>query len=520
MNKRRLRYAPPRGPVAIAPKAWGQEYEIYLPPVGVNKTLYTEEGPYAVVSIEGPLSQRDTHFEDSYESIRARVASALESGQPAVCLRISSPGGDFVGCLELSRELRAMAEAAAKPLVAFADKEALSAAYAIATAAERIIATETASLGSIGVWAPRIDVTAQDTMMGVKVVIAASGIAKSDRNPHVALTDASFTRLQEQVDEQASLFFELVAEHRGMPVSKVKALDGADAFGQRALATGLADTLVNSWSAFLSHPEGQAMPAKGSQASKYDEALGAMRRAAEEDSEDGKKAKQALKAWEEHEKSEAEGEEEEEKEKSGDGDGDEDDKKEKAESKKGEAKSEGGEEEEKKEEEKKDEKAKKAKALAAGSNELTLAQEVQELKAQAARDKAERQAEKDLESRGKLYASRPDLSAAQKKAFDRLPLADAKAVLETLPRVLAGPHSSSNAMFPGAGGEGEPRRTYIPTLSQSEQSILAKLDAKPVGPAKAEVVGTMTQMPKNMTQAQAAAYAKELEKELEGLTVR
>ena len=492
MSKRRIRYAPPKGPVAIAPKAWGAEFEIAFGD-DAPKTLYTEEGDYAVVTIAGPLMQRDSFFGDNYESIRARMASAFASDKSAVCMRISSPGGDFVGCIELARDLRTAAKASGKKLVAFTDSEALSAAYALASAGETLVTTETASVGSIGVWVPRIDVTAQDAMMGLRVAIVASGVAKSDRNPHVAMTDEGITRLQQIVDEQADMFFELIAEHRGMAVSKVKALDGAEFFGQRAIATGLADVIVNSWSSYLTNQEGPAMPPKA-KASKYmDEARVALRHAAEgEDEEEKKAAEKALKALEDDKQD----------------DGEDKEAKAKAEKEEAEKKAKAAKEEE--------EKAKAAaKALAAGGNELTLAQEFQAFKAQIDSENAQRAAKEEAEMRAKIYASRPDLTDAQKRAYDRVPLADAKALIELLPRISVGIGSSAAAMSPGVMGER--KRETVVHLTPGEAAILEKLDRRPAAKARAEFVGTTLQMPRAMTQAQAAEYAKELEAELEGM---
>jgi ClpP class serine protease len=491
--RRRIRYTPPKGPVAVAPKAWGEEF--FFSPFAesdVTEPLFTEEGDYAVVEVQGPLSQRTTFWMDSYESIRARVADALNSGLSSVCLRIDSPGGDYAGALELSRELRQMAADAGKRLVAFTDGMALSAGYAIACAASEIVATESACVGSIGVWAPLVDVTAQDAMFGTKVVIAASGTAKADRNPHVAMTKESIARLQETVDGQAALFFDLVSEARGIDVLSIKALEGAEVFGAAALTAQLCDRIVNSWSSFLSNSESKAMKPK---ASKYlDEAKVALRRAAEgEDEEEKKAAEKALKALETDDDKEKKDKKEE---------GDEEAKAEgEADAK---AKGEADEKDKKDGEE-------KAKALAAASNELTLAQEVQALKAAAAKDRAERAAEKDAEARSKLYASRPDLSAAQKKAFDRLPLSDAKAVIETMPRVTATPGAAAAAMTPTVSG-GERREAYQPTLSAEEEALLLKTGGgKAMGPKRAVQIGTVLQMP-NFTPAEAAAYVAEQEK--------
>lgn len=410
--KRRIRYAPPKGPVAISPKAWGEDFDaLIFGGASEPEPLFTAQGPYAVVEICGPLSQRAAFFSDSYEDIHRRAAAAFGSEASAVCLRIDSPGGDWCGALELARDLRAMAKAAGKRLVAFTDGQALSAGYALACAAETIVATESASVGSIGVWQALVDVTAQDAMMGVKVAIAASGAAKAERNPHAGITDEAFARMVAQVEEQASIFFEHVSVARTLPVSRVKALEGAELFGQRALAAGLTDRIVNSWSAFLSEKD-TPMPSK---ASKYDEAYGLLKQAAEgEDEEAAKKAKKALKAMED------EGEEK------------KDDKEAKAKAEEEEkAKKAKAEDEEKK---KKDDEQAKAKALSdpLPADTLALAAEVHAMK-------AERAAEKEEAERGTLLAKRPDFSAEIRATLAKASLEQLREAVEKWPRIGAPP---------------------------------------------------------------------------------
>lgn len=443
-----MRYAPPKGTVAVAPKAWGEEFDVFFGPRAAT-ALFEEAGGYAVVDIHGPLTQHSGYFGDSYDDIRERFAAACESKSAAVCLRIDSPGGDWCGALELARDLRAVAASKGKHLVAFTDGMALSAGYAIACAATEIVATESASVGSIGVWASLVDLTQQDAMRGLRVQVVSSGSAKADRNPHVGITDEAYNRMQGQVDEQAELFFELVSEFRGLAVSKVKALQGADVFGQRGVAAGLSDRLVNSWSTFLTS-EGTSMATK---ASKYDEAYGLLKQAAEGDDEEAaKKAKKCLKALEDEEPEEKE-------------------KKDKEAKAKAEA-----DEEEKKAKAAADDKEKEEKAKALAANSIALATEVATLKAKdAARDAAEAKAKNDA-ALADLFAKRPDLSEAQRAALAAVPLASAQALVESWPRVVALPGSAASALTPLVSGGERRASAYVPRLSADDQAMLDASD--------------------------------------------
>jgi ClpP class serine protease len=482
----------PKGPVALIPKAWGADFPFSLFATDDEPEAFTVEGAYAVVTVAGPLCQKADFWGgcDTYDAIRERLAEAFASDAEAVCLRIDSPGGDYAGALERARDIREMSDESGKPLVAFTDSQALSAGYAIACAADEVVGTPSAQFGSVGVWAPLVDITAQDRMVGAKIAIIASGSAKADRNPHVPMTEASVARLQASVDEQALLFFTLVSEMRGVSVSAVRALDGADVFGKATVAAGLCDRIVNSWPAFLSEGIPMAKKVATSQASKIDEAMGILHKAAEEGDEDEKKkAKKMLKAVEEDGGEEKKEDEEEAKAKAAE------------EEKRCKAKAE--------EDKKKDE---EAKAMAASN--LSLAREVQELKAaEAARSKAEADA-KETAARAALFAKRPDFPEGVRKALARVPLADLEEAVKSWPRASADPNAAASAMTPGGTQAVAARSGTWGQMSAEEQEIMSKLQAPRQVSKAASAIGTALQMPRHMDTKLAADRAEELAKEL------
>lgn len=290
--------------VAIARRAWLEEFRT----AERAERPFVEEGSYAVVDVAGPLVQHGNGWWQSYDELCERTAAAVKASAPAVCLRINSPGGDFAGCLEVSRELRAMVHKAGKRLVAFTDSAALSAAFGIATAADELVFTPSAFLGSIGVWAPLCDATVANAMHGMNVVIVASGARKVDHNPNVPISKDAIAALQAQVDSMAELFFALVGEHRGLGRAEVSALEGAELYGMRALAAGLGDRLVGTWTEFLASGSAGEVGTKGKAMSvnakgkSFDEALAEMRKCAEGEDEDAKRAQRLLKAIEEEDK--------------------------------------------------------------------------------------------------------------------------------------------------------------------------------------------------------------------------
>ncbi|HSN30630.1 MAG TPA: S49 family peptidase [Kofleriaceae bacterium] len=256
-----------------------------------------------IVSIRGPLEHHAGWF-DSYDAITARVQAAIEARPRAIVLSIDSPGGLTAGNIDSAQEIRKLCADARVPLYAFVDGNATSAAYALACAAERIAVSPTGMVGSIGVIAEIRDARAQAEMFGVNVRVLTSGARKADGHPMVELTDAAAAALQKQINGLASVFFEHVASSRGMGVDAVAALEAAQFMGAEAVSIGLADEVktLDAMLAAIAAGEFKAADAAGvktmnpKSSKAYDEAIAALRKAAEGDDEEATKAKRMLKA--------------------------------------------------------------------------------------------------------------------------------------------------------------------------------------------------------------------------------
>jgi len=199
-----------------------------------------------VVRIMGPLEQRATQHmswdSDGYDAIAARFQTMLDDPRVgSVLLHIDSPGGDAAGCFEAVRRMRAAAATAGKPVFAHADELAASAAYALATVAEKIYMPPSGTVGSIGVISAHIDESKALENEGMAVTVVKSGARKAEFNSLEPLTKEARGHMQELVDGLAGQFAELVAEGRGKTAKHWLKLEGAVAHGEDAVAKGLAD---------------------------------------------------------------------------------------------------------------------------------------------------------------------------------------------------------------------------------------------------------------------------------------
>jgi ClpP class serine protease len=143
-----------------------------------------------------------------------------------------------------------------KPIVAYVDEMACSAAYCLASACDEMWGPEAMHVGSVGVILCTIDETESLEKAGIKVRYVVSGKRKADLHPGNPVDAAVLAAAQEKVDILAEQFFSLVAKARGRtgPLSTpeaVKALQASVYVGADAVRVGLADG-VASWGRFLS----------------------------------------------------------------------------------------------------------------------------------------------------------------------------------------------------------------------------------------------------------------------------
>jgi len=203
----------------------------------------------AVVSVIGTLVSRSGYLDaasglQSYGEISDALASAMDDPTVrGVILDVDSPGGEVGGLFDLIEQIRAIRSASTKPLWAAANESALSAAYAIASTADRLYVTRTGEVGSIGVVAVHVDESGADAKAGLAWTFVFAGERKVDANAHEPLSERARATIQADVDRLYSEFCGLVAANRGLTNEAVRGTNAAIYRGALAIRAGLADRL-------------------------------------------------------------------------------------------------------------------------------------------------------------------------------------------------------------------------------------------------------------------------------------
>ena len=200
----------------------------------------------AVIPVSGFLTQH-VHvppYITSTEAVKAGVAAALEDSSVSnIVLAINSGGGQVMGVPELAAAIRSAR--AQKPVLAAVNSFAASAAYYIASACSRILATPSGELGSVGVYMLHIDASKALEAQGLKVTMIARGTGKTWGNPYEPLAPEALADSQQAVDRLYNMFVRDVAAGRGLPADKIRNGWGARAVGaEQAVSLGMADAVA------------------------------------------------------------------------------------------------------------------------------------------------------------------------------------------------------------------------------------------------------------------------------------
>ena len=186
-----------------------------------------------------------TGYEYIWEAMKRGIADREVKG---IVLSVDSGGGMVNGNFDLVDRMYAVR--GTKPIRAFTTDGAYSAAYSIASAADRIIVGRTAGVGSIGVVTIHADMSRQLEERGITVNIVRSKPRKMEGNAYEPLTDAAREAMQSRIDAMHNQFVAIVARNRDMEESAVDGTDALCFMPEDAIERGLADEVGNADDAF------------------------------------------------------------------------------------------------------------------------------------------------------------------------------------------------------------------------------------------------------------------------------
>jgi capsid assembly protease len=212
----------------------------------VSEKPFTFFEGVAVIPVHGTLINRFNYswgYVTGYTFIRSQLNAALaDDDVRLIVFDINSYGGEAAGCFELAEEIRQARSR--KSLLAVVDSNCCSAAYGIASAAEKIVVTPSGSAGSVGVIAMHINIGKALSAIGVEVTIIAEGSHKADGNPYEALPEDVRRDMRESVAKRYGEFVELVVSNRGLTAEAVRETESRVYRADEAKQRGLIDEVA------------------------------------------------------------------------------------------------------------------------------------------------------------------------------------------------------------------------------------------------------------------------------------
>lgn len=207
---------------------------------------YNVQNGTLIIPVHGVLIHKMSFKFGSWATGYEYIARAMERGMAdpqvrAIAIDSNSPGGTVAGNFELVDLISGYR--GQKPITAFANDYAFSAAYNIAAAADEIVLTRSGGVGSVGVVTMHIDYSGALDKNGIKVTFIFAGKHKVEGNPYEALPDAAKARIQARIDRLYGEFVGYVAKNRGMEEQAVRDTEALTYDASEAISVGFADRI-------------------------------------------------------------------------------------------------------------------------------------------------------------------------------------------------------------------------------------------------------------------------------------
>lgn len=212
---------------------------------GGSRKPYAVVDGVAVIEIKGTL-EHDSYwysaYRTGYDAIRVRYDMArADSDVKGIAFLIGSGGGMVSGNFDLVDHI--YAGRSEKPSIAIVDEHAYSAAYSLASAADKIVVARTGGVGSIGALMVHYDYSAALEKQGVTATIIRAGEQKMKPNMLEPLEAKTLAAMSAKMEDIRTLFIETVARNRGMNADVVRATEAATFTAAEAVDMGLADAI-------------------------------------------------------------------------------------------------------------------------------------------------------------------------------------------------------------------------------------------------------------------------------------
>lgn len=235
--------------VAFSPMAAGAGLN---PPTERGSRLWTR-GALGVIPVRGIIGSHLSSLEMmcggyGVEQLQTDLERAAEQDNiKRVMVDFHSPGGVITGVPETAKQLAELGKK--KETFAFTSGQSASASYWLMSQANHVYATESARVGSIGVFVALLDQTKAMEARGEALRLFKAGKYKGMGLPGNALTEEEGALIQAAVDESYAKFTSAITSKR--PKVEKATMQGQMFSSANARAAGLIDSVVRGFNSLV-----------------------------------------------------------------------------------------------------------------------------------------------------------------------------------------------------------------------------------------------------------------------------
>ncbi len=227
---------------------WAEKAFYFLDDSDISKNCY-KGTDIAIIEINGDLEPyliKNTEYDKPEDATSSQdIIACLNEIKnndtiKAVIVEINSSGGSPIASEEIMNTIKRLG----KPTVAVIREGAVSGGYLIASATNRIFASEFSDIGGIGVTISYLDHSQKNQKEGIIYQQLSTGKFKDSGDPDKPLNAEERELFMRDVKVMHEFFVKNVAKNRKLDIEKVRKLaDGSSMLGIAAKENGLIDQI-------------------------------------------------------------------------------------------------------------------------------------------------------------------------------------------------------------------------------------------------------------------------------------
>jgi len=204
-----------------------------------------------VLSVDGSLTYKPVmtvcgEAGTSYTSLVDQVEEMAQAGVRTIVMEVTSGGGEASHVFQCCEDIRTICDENDIQLIGYADTMACSAAYALISICDEVIANPSASLGSIGCVVALLDTSKAMEQAGYKRIFVTSGSNKVPFAEDGSFKEEFLAEIQDDVNRLNDEFAAHVSKYTGLSIEDIKDFEASVFHAQEAVDKGLANKVMTN----------------------------------------------------------------------------------------------------------------------------------------------------------------------------------------------------------------------------------------------------------------------------------